>query len=382
MKKKLLPDYLLFCPGPVNVAQNIWSSIVREIGHREEEFSLLLESVSEKILTVFEVRHKDKYFPVFITGSGTAANEAVLSSIVGDKHILILTNGEFGERLHNISRLHNKNTHLIDFAWGSKMDIVKIEKYIQENPIDIIAMVHNETSVGMLNPIIKVGRIAKKYKKIFFVDAVSSAVAEEVNLEKANITFCSTASGKAVGSLPGIGIIIGKRTSFENLKELRAKTAYLNLYNLYLYSAKHRQTPNTPAVQLFFALEQALSNILKIGIAERRARFSSSAKLLREGMKELGLKLLIDEKIMSSIVTTVVAPSFLPVSVLKEKLKRKGIVIYSGKGPLLDKVFQVGNMGELNDLFIKYFLKCLEEIIFKYSKGNKIHQHSFSYAKF
>ena len=162
-----MSKHLLFTPGPVNVADNVRLAISqKDICHREVDFDLLLQSIESKLLKVFDVNPID-YRAVVITGSGTAANESMLSSAVGDKNILILTNGEFGERLVEISTIHNKNTFRLDFPWGEELDLVKVEAYLKCNKIDVVAMVHHETSSGMLNPIDKVGDLANEYNLIF-----------------------------------------------------------------------------------------------------------------------------------------------------------------------------------------------------------------------
>src|SRR5690606_33041425 len=111
-----------------------------------------------------------RYRAVVITGSGTAANEAMLSSVVGQGGILVLSNGEFGERLHKISLVHNNQTHLIEVPWGEPFDLEKIAAYLERYQIDVIAMVHHETCSGMLNPLADIGALAKAHKAIFVVD--------------------------------------------------------------------------------------------------------------------------------------------------------------------------------------------------------------------
>ena len=120
---------LLFCPGPVNVAQNVKTAVYNEIGHREKDFSIILERLNKKILKLFETKNPSNYHPVFITGSGTAGNETVLSSVTDNDKVLIISNGEFGERLFDISSLHNKNTNHLRFEWGEILDL----KIIEEN---------------------------------------------------------------------------------------------------------------------------------------------------------------------------------------------------------------------------------------------------------
>lgn len=365
MKKRIekKKSHFLFCPGPVIVADNVFDAATNNIGHREEEFSTLLSNINTQLLDLFEIKQRNKYYPLLITGSGTAANESVLSSIVGKKHILILANGEFGERLHVISKVHNKNTHIIHFGWGNPIDLQKVEDYLKKHKVDIIAMVHHETSIGILNPADKVGKLSKKYKKTFYIDAVSSAGAEKMDLEAWNVSYCTTSAGKAICSLPGLGIIMTRVKDVESLKDKPARTAYLNLYNLYKYSKSHMQTPNTPAVHLFYAFDQALSNIKAKGVEKWRNEIKRKAEMLRVGMKQMGLEFLIAEDLMSATLTTVMVPTHMTIHELKSKLKEKNIVIYNGKGPFLDRVFQVGNIGELTDEHIKMFLRSLKKAI-------------------
>ncbi len=364
--------YLLFTPGPVNVAENVRAAICKEdICHREIDFDRLLLSIENKLLKLFQMKNVKDYRAVVITGSGTAANESILSSVVGDKNILILSNGEFGERLHNISSVHNRNTHLLRFSWGESFDLEKIETYLKRHDIDVVAMVHHETSSGMLNPLEKIGALCKAYSALFVVDCVSSAGAEVIDMEKCHIAFCSSSSSKAIGSYSGLSFVVGRADEFEKLKDLPVKSVYLNLYNFYSFIKNHSQTPNTPAVHLFFALEQALINILNEGVTNRFYNLKQKAKRLRQGMRDLNLNFLLDQNKMSSILTTVYVPSYINVSNLRERLREQSIIIYEGKGCFKGKVFQVGNIGELSDKDIQFFLDTLEDVLISYNPLKK-----------
>ena len=355
---------LLFTPGPVNVAENVRRAICKQdICHREDDFNCLLKSIEDKLLKLFEIRNTADYRAVVITGSGTSANESILSSVVGDKNILILSNGEFGERLYNISKIHNKNTSTLKFEWGEKLNLEKIKTYLENNDVDIISMVHHETSSGMLNPIEKIGELSGIHNTMFIVDCISSAGAEVIDLEKYNISFCSSSSSKAIGSYPGISFVIGNKEEFEKLKNMPVKTTYLNLYKFYHFINSVSQTPNTPAVPLFFAFEQALLNILEEGVSNRCNHINNRANLLREGMKKLDLKFLINEGDMCSVLTTVHIPSHVDLELFKRRLKDKKIIIYDGKGPFKNKVFQVGNIGAITSNEINFFLDALKEVL-------------------
>ena len=360
----ILDKYRLFTPGPVNVAENLRTAVTREdICHREPDFDTVLGSIEQKLFSLFQIKQRDCYRAIVITGSGTAANEAMLSSVVGEGQILILSNGEFGERLHKTSRIHNLGTHLIEMPWGKAFDPDVIEAYLTAHKIDVIAMAHHETCSGMLNPLAQIGALAKVHGALFVVDGVSSVGAEHVDMERCNIAFCSSSSSKAIGSYPGLSFVIGRTADFQQLKHHRAKSTYLNLATFYEFMSARSQTPNTPAVPLFFALDQALANILREGVSNRFDTIRDRAIKLRRGMVKLNLEFLIDERDMCSVLTTVRVPKSVNVTDLKRRLRESSIIIYEGKGCFKDKVFQVGNIGEISNADIEFFLQTLKEAL-------------------
>lgn len=346
------------------MAETLRHAICREdICHREPDFDDLLASIEQKLLSLFQIAKRSRYRAVVITGSGTAANEAILSSVVGKGAILILSNGEFGERLHKTSQIHNNKTHLIEVPWGTPFDLAQIDAYLAAHKIDVVAMVHHETCSGMLNPLGPVGAMAKARGALFVVDGVSSVGAEVVDMEGCNIAFCSSSSSKAIGSYPGLSFVIGRKKHFKKLKAHAANTTYLNLATFYEFLKTRSQTPNTPAVPLFYALEQALANILREGVTKRFARIQARADMLRVGMRRLNLEFLVDEADMCSILTTVRVPPSLSVRDIRDGLREKSIIIYEGKGCFAGRVFQVGNIGELSDYDIRFFLEALKDVL-------------------
>jgi 2-aminoethylphosphonate-pyruvate transaminase len=233
-------------------------------------------------------------------------------------------------------------------------------------------MVHHETSSGMLNPIEKIGELSRIHNTMFIVDCVSSAGAEPIDVEKCNISFCSSSSSKAIGSYSGISFVIGEKQEFEKLKDMPVKTTYLNLYKFYHFINTISQTPNTPAIHLFFAFEQALLNILEEGVMNRHNHIKNLANLLREGMEKLDLKFLIDKDNMCSVLTTVHIPSHVDLNIFKNKLRDKKIIIYDGKGPFKNKVFQVGNIGAITPDDIDFFLDSLKEVLQTFEKVSSL----------
>ncbi|MFT7580256.1 MAG: 2-aminoethylphosphonate-pyruvate transaminase, partial [Myxococcota bacterium] len=221
-------SFHLLCPGPVNVRPEVARALTAyEFCHREEEFSALLDDTIKNALAVCDA-DPAMYGAVVVTGSGTAGNEAVLSSVVGpDETVLVLTNGEFGERLANISKIYN-DTVVIDHAWGEPLDLERLVTELHGRSVGLVAMVHHETSTGVLNPVEAIGEICELHGVRLFADMVSSYSADPVDLSSGAITFMTTSSGKAIAAYPGLALVIGRRDAFEALASLPVTNHYLS----------------------------------------------------------------------------------------------------------------------------------------------------------
>ncbi|MBR4985686.1 MAG: alanine--glyoxylate aminotransferase family protein [Proteobacteria bacterium] len=356
--------YCLMCPGPVNVSQRVMQAMIgSEIGHREIEFSALLENIRRNCLKIMNLP-ETSYAMVVITGSGSAANEAVIcSAIQPDDVVLSLATGEFGRRLGDISKIYNPNTVIHAQEWGTPLDLAWVEDYLRTHRVDWVTMVHNETCTGELQPVREVGALCKKYGAKLFVDAVSSFMADPLDLVDCNVTFMSTSSGKAIGMAPGLSLVVGKIDAFEALTHYPVRNYYLSLARHYDFFVNKRQTPNTPAIALFIALNEALRMILEEGIQERLAFQAQKAAQFRNGICSLGLSLLHPDHVLSNAVSTVILPEHTGFSELREALRSRNFIVYGGKGPLMDKVFQVSTMGhvDLND--VNALIDALRDIL-------------------
>lgn len=351
--------YSLLCPGPINVSQRVLSAMqAYEIGHREAEFSALLKQIRCNLLTVAGL-DPQKYSCVIITGSGSAGNEAVLSSALKPTdQVLSLSNGEFGRRLGDIAEIYCTKLMRQEQPWASTLDLVQLESTLQSTRIDWITMVHHETSTGELQPVAEVGALCAKYGTKLFVDAVSSFMADPIDLSACNVNFMTSSSGKALGMPPGLALVIGKKEDFETLSQIPPRNYYLNLARHYAYHEQHAQTPNTPAIHLFIALNEALLQILEEGVQNRFAHQSAKAQMLRAGLAACGLELYRPEAKLSNAVSSVRLPPQTNFEALRETLRAHQYVIYSGKGPLLGKIAQISTMGAIDDALINQFIDC------------------------
>ncbi len=341
--------YRLMCPGPVNVSPRVLDAMVgSEIGHRELEFSALLKDIRANCLRIMGLS-QNEYAMVVITGSGSAANESVLcSAIRPEETVLSLVTGEFGRRLAEISSIYNPKTitHIQD--WASKLDLNTVENILRTNHVDWITMVHHETSTGELQPVKAVGELCKKYGVRLFVDAVSSFMADPLDLKEANITFMSTSSGKALGMGPGLSLVVGKIDAFEQLTTYPVRNYYLSLARHYDFFTQKLQTPNTPGIALFIALNEALKIIAEEGPENRFQQQAEKAQYFRNGIQRIGLHLLHPDHELSNAVSSICLPKNIDFETLREHLRAHGFIVYGGKGPMTNQIFQVSTMGYIN----------------------------------
>ena len=356
--------YRLMCPGPVNVSDRVARSMFGiEIGHRETEFSTLLREIRNNWLKIMGLSH-EKYAFVAISGSGSAANDAVICSAISpDDVVLSLSTGEFGRRLGDISAIYNPHTICHHQDWATPLDLDAVEKILSAQHVDWVTMVHDETSTGELQPIEAVGALCEKYGAKLFVDAVSSFMVDPIDMEKSHIALLTTSSGKAIGMMPGLGLIVGERAVFERAKTLPVRNYYLNLPRLYSFYEEKEQTPNTPAVSLFIALNEALRIILEEGVENRFAFQTATTAHFRDGLRKIGLHVLHPDHVLSNAVTSIRLPDGLSFDFLRESLRERGFIVYGGKGPLQNLTFQVSTMGAVGIPDVDDLLDALAEIL-------------------
>ena len=354
-----MKSYKLMVAGPVNPTSSIKSlKQFPAIGHRESEFSDLYKKCKEYLFKLFEANAKH-YEIVIIGGSGTAAMECVMSSVLQpDKRTLVISNGGFGERWKEICDIYKIPHKYLNFGWGNYPNLMQIETILVYMEFEAVIMVHMETSTGMLNPIHEVGKLCKKYKKTFIVDSVCGIEGEQLNMINDNIDFCVASTNKGIGGPPVLGLICCKKSKLKNLQK---RNYYLDLAR-YLEFGKRNLTPTTPAIPLFFMLRDTLEDLFKEGLDERYERFKQNNILLKQELKKLGLKFYLKDH-MSNIMTNVLIPKGFAYDYIHDELKKKGYIIYAGKERLHNKVMHIANVGALTKKDIIKFVKTLKKIL-------------------
>lgn len=356
--------YVLFNPGPVNISERVRLSLNKiDLCHREEEFNALLQSIRQKLLCVYGLNDK-KYASVVLTGSGTAAVEAAIASLCPlEGQILVVSNGIYGERIAKMASVNNIKIEEIRYQWGERIKINDLEKKIIDNPqITAIAVVHHETTTGILNRLADIGKLAVRYNKEFFIDAVSSFGGEEIRFDEWGVDICCGTANKCIHGAPGASFVISKREIFERQRDAAPKSVYLDLVNCYYHEEKGIP-PFTPCVQVMYAFEEALNELLEKGVEERIRLYQTRANLIRKLGKDIGLKPYLPFNEMCNTLTSFYLPSFITYEKLHDILKEQGYVIYAGQGGLYKNIFRIANLGEISLSDIEKLFEAIKEAI-------------------
>ncbi len=354
---------ILLNPGPVNVSERVRKALLRpDICHREEEFSELLQGIRKKVLEVFVP--EGFHSAVILTGSGTAAVEAAISSCLDQDHkLLVINNGVYGERMVRMALAYGMNVEELKFRWQEGPDLSRLEQVLSREPsIQVVAMVHHETTTGMINPVREVGLLTQRYGKRLLVDSVSGLGGEALDLTRDGVDICVGTAGKCVQGFPGVAFVIVRREEMERIQKIPPRSLYLSLQD-HFKDQEQGTVPFTPAVQLYYAFDEALSELLDEGLGQRIARYREAAHLLRDGFKKLGLQFLLPEGLRSNTITSLYLPHGKSYKELHDGLKRREYVIYAGQGVLQPNIFRVANMGVLKRSDFEGFLHHLGEAL-------------------
>jgi len=356
---------ILLNPGPATTTDTVkQAQIVPDICPREEEFGDMMDNIRKDLV---KIAGGDKnYTSVLFGGSGTAVMDSTISSVVPlNKKILIINNGAYGERLTNIAKTYKIDIVELKFEQGVKIDLDQVRSRLKKDgKISCVAVVHHETTTGMLNPIKEIGKITKQNNCNYVVDTISSFAGIPFSIKECNIDFMMSTSNKCIQGMAGVAFVICKKSELEKIKNYRRRSFYLDLYDQYEYLEKNKQMRFTPPVQILYALRKAMDEFFEEGIERRHKRYFESWKVLVKGMEKLGFKRLLKDDEESHILTTFLDPKDPNYDFKKmhDSLYKKGFTIYPGKLGA-EKTFRLANMGAIDKKDIESFLIALDETL-------------------
>ncbi len=360
----LRPDgpLTLLNPGPVNVSERVRRALLLpDLCHREEEAARLLASVRSKLRRAFG---GEEYEAAVLTGSGTAAVEAAVSSAVSPgKRLLVVDNGVYGARIAAMAAAHGIEVFEVRTGWLRRPAPEAVEQALRRDPdIEVVAMVQHETTVGLLNPVAEIGDVVRRQGRTLLVDAVSGLAGDALDLATCGVGLAAGTAGKCVQGFPGVGFVLVRRRELRRLRRLPPRSVYLHLPR-YCGDDDTPPVPFTPAMQILAALDEALSELLEETVAGRIARYRAAALHLRRHFAALGLEMLVPEPWRSNCLTSMRLPVGVSYASLHAGLKKRGFVIYEGQGRLRGKIFRVANMGALTTADFDRFRGALSAVL-------------------
>lgn len=353
---------IIFSPGPANISERVRHALLRpDINHRGPEFKDLLEETRNLLLKV--CFGSEGYSPVIFTGSGTAAIEASLLSLKGAlEPLLIISNGVYSRRAYEISLLNGLNVHKVDFPINAMIDLNMVSEAIDKIKPAMTYIVHHETGTGIINPLRELAALAKSKGSLVMVDAISSIAGERLNLKDWHIDLIIGSANKCIRGVPGLSFVLASEKFIELCSKGKEKGYYLNLIK-HLDCERRHQTPFTPAVQVFYALREALKELLEEGVDKRIEHYEKISKFLRKGLMESGLRLYMDEGLFSNTMTTVFLPDDISYEYLYHECRKAGYEIYASVEDLKTKTFRLGTVGLISKDDVKNFIKALRSIL-------------------
>lgn len=354
------PSFILLNPGPVLLDDRVRTAMNGpDACHREAEVSALVGRTRDA-LTRLSGGDGD-HTAVLITGSGTAAVESMIVSVVGSGRLLVLDNGHYGDRMAQIATAHGLDSRVLTFGWGCPVDLDQVQAELTGDPeITHVALVHHETSSGMLNDLRSVTSLAHRHGVEVLVDAVSSVGCEDLDLARGDADWIAGSSNKCIESVPGLSFVVGPMSGFDALTD-STRAFYLCLRRHYR-AQRDGTVPFTPAVPALRALDVACTLLLEEGVAPRRSRYAGLTHRVRDELRAAGWTIRLEPEHRSSCLSAIDLPHAWSYSQLHDRLLARGIVIYASQGPLARSQFRIATMGQLTDESITRLLAAMPQV--------------------
>ena len=359
--------YLLLTPGPVSTTLSVKEVMLRDWCTWDDDYNRGVVQVIRRTLIELATR-AEGYTSVLMQGSGTFAVEAMVgTAVAGDGKLLVLSNGAYGRRIARMAQVLAIDHAVVDSGERDPPDPHRVDAALAEDPaITHVAMVHGETSTGILNPLAAVGEVVRRRDRVFIVDAMSTFGGIPFDLDEIGIDFLVSSANKCIQGVPGFGFILARESQLVAC-EGRARSLSLDVYDQWRVmeegAGKWRFTSPTHTVR---ACAQALIELEEEGGVEKRhARYQENHRILVEGMERLGFRCFLRGSHRSPIITAFHDPeeSTYEFTRFYADLKRKGFVIYPGKVTEAN-TFRIGTIGHVSPGDIRSLITAIEAAIY------------------
>jgi 2-aminoethylphosphonate-pyruvate transaminase len=347
-----MKDPLLFTPGPLTTSATVKAAMQRDIGSRDTEFVQLVTGIRAELLRIAGVSPEQGYESVLIQGSGSCGLESVISSVIPPEgRFVVLANGAYGERMAAIAERLGISTRLARWPENESPDPAAVQRLIEEEPAAThVAIVHCETTTGILNPIDEIARIVKAGCRELIVDAMSSFGGVPLDLSKLEIDYLISSPNKCLEGVPGFSLVLARRAALEASRG-RARSVSLDLLAQWEGLERNGQFRFTPPTHALLAFARALEELRQEGgVSARAARYRANHETLRTGMRKLGFAEYLSAERQSNIITAFRYPDDpnFRFEDFYDRLRARGFVIYPGKLSRAD-CFRIGTIGRINE---------------------------------
>lgn len=358
-------DYLLLTPGPLSTTATVRAAMLQDSCTWDADYNLgVVEPIRRELVRLATgSEYESDYSAVLLQGSGSYVVESVLGSAIGaDECLLIINNGAYGARMGEMARCLGLRHHELDCGETTRSEPAAIEAMLARHPeITHLAMVHCETTTGMLNPLDEVAALCQRCGIRLIVDAMSSFGGIPIDMGRLGIEFLISSANKCIQGVPGFGFVIARRAALTACAG-HARSVSLDLHaqwqTMEQQGGKWRFTSPTHTV---LAFAQALRELNEEGgIAARHQRYSENQRTLVAGMAELGFAPLLPEQWQSPIITAFYSPAHpdYRFADFYQRLKAQGFVIYPGKVSQAD-CFRIGNIGDVTPKRVRDLLAAM-----------------------
>ncbi len=342
-----VPKRLLLGPGPSNAHPEVLKALsLNPIGHLDEAYLELMSDVQNLLRYTWQCNNR---MTLPMSGTGSAAMEASIANFIEEgETILIAKKGYFGNRLEDMASRYRANVKVIEKEWGEAFSYDEIEIAIEKYKPSIFAIVHAETSTGVLQPLEGIGDICRKNNCLFLVDAVTSLGALELFVDDWKIDLAYSCSQKGLSCPPGLSPFTMNYRAEDKLSNRKTKVAnwYLDLSLLNKYWGSDRVYHHTAPVNMNYAIREGLRLIANEGLENIWLRHKKNSEILCEGLIDIGLEMHVEEKYRLPTLTTVKIPPDVDGDAFRNHLlKEYGIEIGNGLGVLSGKIWRIGLMG-------------------------------------
>lgn len=336
-----------FLPGPTEVRDEIMAAMLQPmIPHRGSQFEKLFERLQNGLRPLFKTER-----PVYISSSSaTGMMEAAIRAAPPGR-ILCLVNGAFSERFALIASMCGRDVDRYEVAWGQVHLIPQLEERLSMRKYVAVTVVHSETSTGALNDIRSISDCAHRHRVLCLVDSVSGLGGTELRFDEWNLDYVLTGSQKALALPPGLSFAVASAAFVDQASGSSGRGVYFDLVELDAY-ARRNQTPSTPALTLFYALEEQLKAIAAEGLEARWTRHRAMAARTQDWVvkiaDETGKKLANIAPLgsQSPTVSTIKLSADLPAEAFTAAVAKRGIIVGNGYGKLKTSTFRIGHMGD------------------------------------